>query len=214
MLKLVYDVKCGFKELFITEKDCGIDLAVVIEANKEALENDVPDDEAEEWKLANPVTEEDFYELFKDDIDGLMHYLEENGQLECEETFALEYYGKAFFAAVCKEEGCGLPGYFEMENCRLVYEPNVKSEFYFYNAMTAKEVFDFLGINKQQLHYYVKTGKIKREYNNDATELRYNKADVYKLYNDQFNKKAEAIAKMTGCSYDEAVKQLLKPKDN
>ena len=147
MLKLVYDVKCGFKELFITEKDCEIDLAVIIEANKDALENDVPDDEAEEWKLANPITEEDFYELFKDDIDGLMHYLEESGQLECEETFALEYYGKAFFAAVCKEEGCGLPGYFEMENCRLVYEPNVKSEFYFYNAMTAKEVFDFLKQN-------------------------------------------------------------------
>ena len=46
MLKLVYDVKCGFKELFITEKDCEIDLAVIIEANKDALENDVPYDDA------------------------------------------------------------------------------------------------------------------------------------------------------------------------
>ena len=78
--------------------------------------------------------------------------------------------------------------------------------------MTAKEVFDFLGINKQQLHYYVKTGKIKREYNNDATELRYNKADVYKLYNEQFDKKVKTLMELTNCSYEEATKQLLKQK--
>ena len=213
MLKLVYDVKCGFEDLFITEKNIETDLASVIEANIEALETDIPDEDAEEFKLANPITEEDFYELYKDDLDGLLQFLEDTGYRACEEEANIEYYSKNYFAAICKEEKC-LPGYYEDFNYRLVYEPNVKSEFYFYNAMTAKEVFDFLGINKQQLHYYVKTGKIKREYNNDATELRYNKADVYKLYNDQFNKKAEAIAKMTGCSYDEAVKQLLKPKDN
>ena len=212
MLKLVRDVKCGFKELFITEKDVASDLAIVLEMNKDCLEDDVPEDEIEIFKAGNPTTEEELYNMFKDDIDGLLQYLDDHGLLESEEEAEIEYYGHTYFSAICKEEKC-LPGYYEEDNYRLIYEPNVKSDFYFENAMTAQEVFKFLGINKQQLYYYVKTGKIKKEYNKDATQVRYNKRDVYRIHNEQFDKKTKTLMEMTGCTYDEAVRQLLNIKD-
>ena len=37
-----------------------------------------------------------------------------------------------------------------------------------------------LKINKQQLHYYVKTGQIRKEFNNEG-KFKYNRVDVYVL---------------------------------
>jgi DNA-binding transcriptional MerR regulator len=48
--------------------------------------------------------------------------------------------------------------------------------------MPAKEVCDLLKLTRQQLHYYVKTGTIRKEYNPENNkQFRYNRLDVQVL---------------------------------
>ena len=48
------------------------------------------------------------------------------------------------------------------------------------DAYTANEVFSKLKLTRQQLHYYVSTGKIKKVFNKKG-QFRYNRTDVDKL---------------------------------
>jgi DNA-binding transcriptional MerR regulator len=48
--------------------------------------------------------------------------------------------------------------------------------------MSAKEVCDALKLTRQQLHYYVKTEQIRKEYNpENPAQFKYNRTDVYAL---------------------------------
>ena len=68
----------------------------------------------------------------------------------------------------------------EPSNYRIVYNKDERSETFYLNALTPKEVCDMLKINKQQLHYYVKTGQIRKEFNSNE-KFKYNRVDVYVL---------------------------------
>ena len=50
-------------------------------------------------------------------------------------------------------------------------------------ALTAKEICTMLTLTKQQLHYYVKIGKIRKVFNpENPKQFRYDKADAEALY--------------------------------
>jgi hypothetical protein len=50
-------------------------------------------------------------------------------------------------------------------------------------ALTASELFDLLKLTRQQLHYYVKIGTIRKVYNpENPKQFRYDKADAEALY--------------------------------
>ena len=48
--------------------------------------------------------------------------------------------------------------------------------------MSAKEVCDTLKLTRQQLHYYVKTGQLRKEYNpENGKQFKYNRLDAQVL---------------------------------
>lgn len=50
-------------------------------------------------------------------------------------------------------------------------------------ALTASEICDMLTLTRQQLHYYVKIGKIRKTFNpENPKQFRYDKADAEALY--------------------------------
>ena len=53
-----------------------------------------------------------------------------------------------------------------------------------YDALPAEEIFETYNMTKQQLHYYVKTGQIRKEYDPTGVvkRARYNKNDVLAVY--------------------------------
>lgn len=211
MLNLIYDIKCGFNDLYIVEKDVEEDLTGVVEMNKDCLAFEFPDDielteeeleEKQDFIEYNPISEEQLYNKYKDDIDGLIAYLEDNGTLDASEEATREYYAHAYFSSICFNKETGescVPGICDYSNYRLEYDPNKRSSFYFDNAMGAGEVCSLLNITRQQLHYYFKSGQIRKEYDTDGVKFKYNRSDVYavldklkakqKLHNKEINKK-------------------------
>ena len=183
MIKLLCDIKCGFDDLYLTEKDVEFDLADYIIANKEILRNDIDPEDRENYIANFPVEEDKLYEKYKDDLDTLLHRLEEDGIFGCWYEESILNYAHTFFQHICYKKGRKpfIPSIWEPTNFRLFYDPTLKSDCYFFNSLSAKEACDILNFSNQQLYYYVKTGKIRKEYTEDHTKFGYNKDDVYKV---------------------------------
>ena len=128
-------------------------------------------------------SEEDFYNRYKDNVEQLLDDMNDNGWgLIWDETTRLNYT-KLFFSHIVGNPISYVASIWEPSKVRLVYDPNVRTSYYYNNALSAKETCELLKISKQQLHYYVKTGQIKKEFNPDKPNgnYRYNSADVYVL---------------------------------
>ena len=186
MLKLVYDLKAGFEDCYLTIKDEEYDLSQVLEMEKlgtlEYLE-DIEEDEEVNLDELRDDADADFYKRYVDDIPGLLKYLEGNGTMEFLEEDSVLTISKVFFSHMLG----GTPikntiPVWEPSNFRLVLDTDERTAFHYLNAMSAKEVCDTLKLTKQQLHYYVKTGQIRKEFNPDKpNSFKYNRTDVYVL---------------------------------
>lgn len=152
MIKLLYDLKIGFDDCFLDMKNREYDLSTEV------------DSEAE------------FYEDYHDDLEGLIAELMDTHVWEKIYDHEAANVSKTFFAHLVKDTEfipIWLPS-----NFRLVYDPNTRSDFYYEDGLKAGEVFEYLGINKQQLYYYVKTEQIKKEYSRkDPKKFTYNRLD-------------------------------------
>lgn len=179
MLKLVYDLKAGFEDEYIVLKNREFDLTQVLdtmnELAAEALTYKELESDADE--LRN-VDEESFYNDFKEDVDALLNFLDSSGCADLEYESSVLDITKTYFLHRCGREY--IVPIFEPSNYRIVYDESERSETFYLNALTPKEVCDMLKINKQQLHYYVKTGQIRKEFNSEG-KFKYNRTDVYVL---------------------------------
>ena len=161
MLKLIYDLKTGFEDCYLTIKNEEWDLATVVEDLR--------------------MPEKDFYDAYATNLAGLLTYLEDVHELEklCEESSVR--ISKLFFSHMLKP-GRQLITTWEPSNFRLVWEPWIKSRTFYLNAMSAADVCSLLNLTRQQLHYYVTTGAIKKEFNpENSKQFKYNRTDVYVL---------------------------------
>ena len=176
MIKLLYDLKAGFEDCYLIIKNEEFDLVDMLEV---FVEN--PDDElVPEIKF---LSEEELYDQYKDDVPGLLNELRDNGLMDLLYEDSVLTISKLYFSH--KLGGCPIKHVvpiWEPSNWRLVYEPAVKSSYYFINAMSAKDVCSTLKLTRQQLHYYVASGQIKKEYNpENPKQFKYNRTDVYVL---------------------------------
>ena len=175
MLKLIYDLKVGFNNCYVTLLDDEFEISDLLAIQNEAL--------AREDETCEPMTEEEFYNLFKDDVDNLLdNVLVENGWgLTWEECTKLDYT-KLFFSHLAGAPLTCVAGIWEPSRVRLVYDPDTKTSYYYNNAFTARAACELLNITKQQLHYYVKTGQIRKEYNPEKPkQFKYNWTDIRTL---------------------------------
>jgi hypothetical protein len=127
MIKLVFDLECGFKESLITRKDEEWDLSGTLEADKAFIEENWEEIKEDldctlEEVLADPMlTEAGFYEAYKDDIDGLLERLKSTGEFDMlYESSVLDVAHTHFEDILRKQKVC--PGIWEPSNFRLVYE--------------------------------------------------------------------------------------------
>jgi hypothetical protein len=176
MIKLVYDLKAGFEDCYLTIKNEEFDLVDMLEV---FVEN--PDDEL--VPEINYISEEDLYNQYRSNVPGLLDELRGNGLMDLLYEDSLLTVSKLYFSH--KLGGCPIKHVvpiWEPSNWRLVYEPAVRTSVHYLNAMSAKEVCDALKLTRQQLHYYVKTEQIRKEYNpENPAQFKYNKTDVYAL---------------------------------
>ncbi len=176
MIKLVYDLKAGFDDCYLTLKNQEWDL-------EDALEVFIPSDEYGGVPEIKYIPEEEFYNKYRDDIVGLLKELEDNGTMEILYEDSVLKISKLFFSHMLG----GIPlkhfvPVWEPSNWKLVYEPEVTSPAVYNSAATAREICDTLGLSRQQLYYYVKSGQLKKEYNpNNKKQFRYNRLDVQVL---------------------------------
>ena len=179
MLKLVYDLKAGFDDEYVVLKNREFDLTQVLDTMNELAAEALTDKELESDadELRN-VDEESFYNDFKEDVDALLNFLDSSGWADLEYESSVLDITKTYFLHRCGREY--IVPIFEPSNYRLVYDESERSETFYLNALTPKEVCDMLKINKQQLHYYVKTGQIRKEFNSEG-KFKYNRTDVYVL---------------------------------
>ena len=69
MLKLIYDVKCGFEEVYVVEKDVEEDLTYWINTINESMLEAAAEIKKEDPEYKpEPYTEEELYEQYKDNI--------------------------------------------------------------------------------------------------------------------------------------------------
>ena len=182
MLKLVYDLKAGFEDCYLTKKNAICDLTRLLEIEKlgeVGYLDDVEEFECREVDLdaVRLDSEESFYQQYKDDIAGLLSYLEVKGLFECLKEESISFISGTFFAHMLSWDG-EIPVW-EPSNWQLEYDPNTRSSFYYDDAMSAHEVCEELKLTRQQLHYYVKTNQIRKEFNpRDKKQFRYNRLDV------------------------------------
>jgi hypothetical protein len=172
MLKLIYDLKVGYRECYLTVLNEEFDVSAVFQQERDFLvEEGFPVEEPDEVEL---------YDQYKDNILKLLEFLEDSGDLDGEREASILHYTKTFFSSVTEPGTCC--GIWEPSNWRLVYDPDTRSSIRYLNAFTAHKVCDLLNLTKQQLHYYVKTGQIKKEFNpENPKQFKYNRTDVYVL---------------------------------
>jgi hypothetical protein len=187
MLKLLYDIKAGFEDCYLTIKDETYDLSSMLELEKygtlEYLE-DIEECEDRTIDLDELKQEGDleFYNTYKDDIPALLELLDENGTMEMLYSDSVLTISKLFFSHMLG--GNPIKHFvpvWEPSNWRLEIDDE-RSSIHYLNALAAKQVCDTLKLTKQQLHYYVKTGQIRKELNPDKpNSFKYNRTDVYIL---------------------------------
>jgi hypothetical protein len=179
MLKLVYDLKVGFNDCYVTLIDDEYELSDLL-----AMRNDLwAEDLGEHLEASNLITDEDFYNIYKDRTsEELLQLMEDYGWGELWEESTRLDYTKLFFSHLVGNPLTCVAGVWEPSRVRLVYDPNTRTSYYYLNALPAKEVCDLLKLTKQQLHYYVKTGQIRKEFNpENPKQFKYNRTDVYTL---------------------------------
>jgi hypothetical protein len=182
MLKLLYDLKVGYSNCYLTVLDEELDVSAYFwmkcnSAKEEGLE-------------IEELSDEELYEIYKFDLSKLIQELEDTGYLETEYEASVLHYTKNFFTSVTEPGTCC--GIWEPSNWRLVYDPDTDSSIKFINAFTSNEVCEKLKISHQQLYYYTKIGTIKKVFNPDNHhDFRYDRSDVLFL----FNKLAEKYKK-------------------
>ena len=185
MLKLIFDIKCGFNDVYVVEKDVEEDLTSWIEnANELILETATEIQEEDPDYIPILYTEENLYEWYNDNpeemfdevFDGMYDIIAEGTVLN---------FAKTYFKHVCYKdpEKSFVPGLFEMENIRLVLdeEPVKKLAQARSNPLKASEVMALLGISRVTLCHYVKRGLIKIDTNYTGKQYRYNKESVLAL---------------------------------
>lgn len=183
MLKLIYDLRAGFEDCYLTIKDEEYDISDVLEIEKLCLLDSPAEVEPETLEELRTEREEEIYNNFHNNIVDLLKYLEDNGIMDLLYEDSVLTISKLYFSHMLG----GTPikhtiPIWKPSNWRLVYDPDTRSSFYYLNAMSAKEVYDTLKLTKQQLHYYVKTGQIRKESNpKNQKQFKYNRTDVYVL---------------------------------
>ena len=175
MLKLVYDLKCGFENKYLIIKDEEYDISWLLEHSSESTDSEDTALEVED--------EAAFYEQYKDDIESLLEVLEESYELSNLYEASVLEVSKLYFSHLLG----GLPlkhvaPIWEPSNWRLIYEPEKRSAQFYLNALPAAEVMKLLKLTKQQLHYYVKVGQLRKEFNpENPKQFKYNRTDVFVL---------------------------------
>lgn len=186
MIKLVYDLKAGFEDCYLTIKNEEYDLSDMLETQKSATLECADELEADGCPVdldnLGP-SEEEFYEEYCNNVEGLVEELEESGYMDMLYEESVLDISKVFFSHMLG----GTPikniiPVWEPSNFRLVFEPEIRSDWHYLNALSAADVCDLLNLTRQQLHYYVKTGAIKKEFNpENSKQFKYNQTDVYAL---------------------------------
>lgn len=188
MIKLVYDLKAGFEDCYLTLKNEEYELSDdLIMDNLFVLDN-IEEIEADSGEAIDVDTlrepdEEAFYNEYKDDVEKLIDQLTNRGTLDSLYNYSVLEISKLYFS----HKLGGIPikyiiPIWEPSNWKLIYDPAVRTSFHYLNALSAKEVFDLLKLTRQQLHYYVKAGQIRKEYNpENPKQFKYNSTDVYIL---------------------------------
>ena len=172
MLKLVYDLKAGFEDCYLTIKNEVYDFSYLCEHGEESTD---PDFEPR----VNIDPEEEIYNDYKYRLSSLMEFLDNSGDLDSLKRNSVSRISKLFFSHMLK--GNELP-IWEASNFRLEYDPEVRSQRFYDEALSASEVCSWLKLTRQQLHYYVKTGAVRKEYNPENNkQFKYNYIDVYIL---------------------------------
>ena len=170
MLKLIYDLKVGYKECYLTVLNEEFDVSAKLQQQHDFL--------VEEGLPAEEVDEEAFFYQYCDRVPELLDIIVDKDWLEEEYESSILHYTKTFFSSVTEPGTCC--GIWEPSNWRLEYDPNSKSSIRYLNAFSAREVCDLLNLTKQQLHYYVKTGQIRKEFNpENPKQFKYNRTDVF-----------------------------------
>lgn len=188
MLKLIYDLKAGFDDCYLTIKNEEYELSdelvmdnLGVLDNLEEIETNI--DEAINLDSLKEPDEAAFYKQYKDDTEALLDQLESCGRLDALYEESVLRISKLYFSHMLG----GTPiKYFipvwEPSNWRLEYDPDTRASVHYLNALTAKEVCNTLKLTRQQLYYYVKTGQIRKEYNpENDNQFKYNSIDVYIL---------------------------------
>lgn len=176
MIKLKYDIKCGWNQLYIVEKDLEMDITNLV----------IPDDDiVEQIKVDNPEyvkpTEQEIYDDLKDLSDKqLLNILIEDFGIDSAIFEDREYYAHNYFKDICKKEG-SLPGIFEISNIDVLLVDNDPSSLNYVPPLRASEVMNILNITRQTLTSYVKRGLIKLEPNPNGKQYRYSAKSVYAL---------------------------------
>lgn len=186
MIKLVYDLKAGFEDCYLTIKNEEYDLSDMLETQKSATLECADELEADGCPVdldnLGP-SEEEFYEEYCNNVEGLVEELEEAGYMGMLYEESVLDISKVFFSHMLG----GTPikniiPVWEPSNFRLVFEPGIRSDYHYLNSLSAADVCDLLNLTRQQLHYYVKTGAIKKEFNpKNSKQFKYNSTDVYVL---------------------------------
>ena len=176
MIKLKYDVKCGWNQLYIVEKDLEMDITDIVMPN---------DDMVEQIKVDNPEyvkpTEQEIYDSLKGLSDKqLLDILIDDFKIDYSVFLDREYYAHTYFKDYCKKENC-LPGIFEISNIDVLLVDNEPSSPNYVPPLRASEVMSILNITRQTLTSYVKRGLIKLEPNPNGKQYRYNAKSVYSL---------------------------------
>ena len=173
MLKLVSDIRCGFKQLYMTEKDYEYDLDYMFEPVAS-----FPDSE-------DVGTAKDFYESCKVMTQPeLEEALDAVGVLDIIRDIITEEYAHSYFRDICfqDKEHPFAPGFTNIYNLRLVYTDEAPAERKLLpNSIKAKDVMAILGISRQTLCNYVKKGMIETDSNYTGKQYRYSRESVLSL---------------------------------
>jgi hypothetical protein len=187
MLKLIYDLKAGFEDCYLTIKKEEYDLSQMLESHKlgtlEYLEEIEEADGPVDLDELRKNNEFEFFIQYCDKIPELLELLEDNGEFDMLRSDSILTISKLYFMHLLggKKLEHIIPVW-KPSNWKIELDLSTRTSFHYLNAMSAKEVCDLLKLTKQQLHYYVKTGQIKKEFNpENPKQFKYNRTDVYVL---------------------------------
>ena len=120
MLKLTYNLKCGFKEAYVVLKNQEYDISDIID-----FLNHVPEELAEEYPEDSReiITEEAFYTEYKDNIDALLELLENTGYYDLWWESTLLEVAHKYFDDIRRELEI-VPGIWKPTRVKLIYKPD------------------------------------------------------------------------------------------